>query len=152
MAAVYPDAVWLALRSRIAGTTIPAADKVTDEDVFVVVDSLEQLEAIERDRVTAVLVVQGPAEPTPSRGTCKDAIRFAVVTRYFISTESIGRALRDAPLMRARIKSLGLDEPSVNPPKVEPPTWDYQTFAADNTLLVAHAVAIDFEAIRPGVT
>lgn len=151
MAAVYPDVVWLALIARIEATTIPASDKVTDEDVFTVVHSLAELEAIERDRVTAVLIVEGPAEPTPARGTCKDAMRVLVVTRYLIARDSIVRALRDTPLMRARIKSLAEDEPSANPPKVSPATWDYQSFAADNVLLVAHAVLIDFEATRPGV-
>lgn len=151
MAAVYPDVIWIALKARVSGTTIPASDLVSGADGFKVVNSLAELEGIECDRVTAVIVVQGPDTPAPMRGTCKDTIRFLVATRYLITDEGIARALRDAPLMRARIKSLHVDEIAANPPRVDPPTWDYQTFAGENALLVGMPVAIDFEAIRPEV-
>jgi hypothetical protein len=81
---------------------------------------------------------------------CKDWLRLSVTVAYQITSESIARALRDQPLLNARLVSLGSDVSGVEAPvQVTGPTWDYASFAGENALLVNYSCLVEYEAIRP---
>lgn len=152
MATVYPDVVWQGVKDRLEDTPIPIEDRVAGVDGFKAVNSLAELEAISADRVAAVLLTEGPFHEA-SRPLCVDSIRLAVVIRYGLYADSLARALRDQPLVNARLVTLGLSVAGVSPPvQVTGPTWDYTSLAGDNAVLVSHSLLVVYTATRPEVT
>lgn len=150
MAAIYADEVWVGLKARIEGAEFPVNDYVGQADGFKAVNSMDELEAIEADRVTAVLIAEGPFVPE-KRSRCHEHIRFTVSSRYYRLDESLRRALRDQPVMLDRIRTLNQTVPQVfSAPQVTGPTWDYTSFADLGSVLATYSVLVEFEAFpRP---
>lgn len=148
-ASVYPDVIWQGVKDRLEATTLPADDLVSGVDGFKAVNSIAELEALNADRVAAVLITEGPFHE-PSRPLCVDSIRVLVVLRYGLYSDSLARALRDQPLVNARLVSLGSSVAGVTSPvQVTGPTWDYTSLAGDNTVLVSHSLLVVYAATRP---
>lgn len=146
MSGIYADVVWVGSKARLEATPISEADKADGVNGFKAVNSMAELEALEYERTTAVIIAEGPGVDG-SKSRCREWIRLSFISRYGLSNESIARALRDQALLLPRFRSLNEDiSEVVSGSQVTGPTWDYSSFAGENALLVNYSVLVEYEA------
>jgi len=130
-----------------------AADLVSEVDRFTPVRIASEIEAVERDRVFAVVLLAGPYAVN-NRSRCRDEIRAEVAVRYFFAEASRARMVEDAPRVRRALRAIStvqIGTPLATVPGdpdavVEGPYYDYQTMADVSAVLMRCVVTVAYEA------
>lgn len=153
MAKERADHIVAAVESRLVDIVLDAVDLTSPHDKFTPVAQVAELEAVERDRVFALALLEGPYAIS-NRSACRDEILLDIAVRYYHRPLSRARMLRDAPRVRRALRSISsatYGDPRVaiagDPTcDVSGPRYDYASFADVGWVLARYTARVSYEA------
>ncbi len=153
MAKASPSQILDAIEACMTSIVFDSSDLVAEADRFTPVRIAAEIEAVERDRVFAVVLLEGPYSVS-NRSRCRDAIRCEVAARYFFAAASRARMVEDAPRVRRALRAIStvqIGTPAATVPGdpdavVDGPFYDYSTMADVSAVLMRCIVTVAYEA------
>lgn len=147
-----PDRILLAVEAALANIVIAADLTVDGTDRFVNVNSLGDVDSLERERVFGLALIEGPYE-VPEKSRCRDEMRLDIGVRYLNRPQSRARMVMDAPRVRRALRAIssvsyGTPPVAVNGDPVATihgPLYDYSAFASEGWVLARYTVTVSYE-------